>query len=145
MIGLPATGQVVYAGRGLGCFADGRPAHVSDRARLAGAYLTSSGFSHWPEDALLGVKRAGCQLRTWGDGYGYAMVATGRADVMVDPVVATYDVAAMPVIMAEAGGRFSSLDGRPGADGGSGIASNGLLHEEALSLLTDAIPAAGEG
>jgi histidinol-phosphatase len=63
---------------------------------------------------------------------------------MVDPVVATYDVAAMPVIMAEAGGRFSSLDGRPGADGGSGIASNGLLHEEALSLLTDAIPAAGE-
>ena len=145
VIGLPATGQVVYAGRGLGCFADGRPAHVSDRARLAGAYLTSSGFSHWPEDALLGVKRAGCQLRTWGDGYGYAMVATGRADVMVDPVVATYDVAAMPVIMAEAGGRFSSLDGRPGADGGSGIASNGLLHEEALSLLTDAIPAAGEG
>ncbi len=145
VIGLPATGQVVYAARGLGCFADGRPARVSDRARLAGAYLTSSGFSHWPEDALLGVKRAGCQLRTWGDGYGYAMVATGRADVMVDPVVATYDVAAMPVIMAEAGGRFSSLDGRPGADGGSGVATNGLLHEETLALLNDAIPAAGEG
>jgi histidinol-phosphatase len=144
VIGLPAVGQVVYAGRGLGCFADGRPAHVSDRTRLSGAYLSSSGFSHWPEDALLGVKRAGCQLRTWGDGYGYAMVATGRVDLMVDPVVATYDVAAMPVIMAEAGGRFSSFDGRPGADGGSGIASNGLLHEEALALLSDAIPSAGE-
>jgi histidinol-phosphatase len=145
VIGLPATGQVVYAGRGLGCFADGRPTHVSDRARLSGAYLTSSGFSHWPEDALLGVKRAGCELRTWGDGYGYAMVATGRADVMVDPIVATYDVAAMPVILSEAGGRFTDLGGRPGADGGSGLATNGLLHEEAMALLTDAIPGqAGE-
>jgi histidinol-phosphatase len=144
VIGLPATGQVVYAGRGLGCFADGSPARVSERARLAGAYLTTSEFAHWPEDALLGVKRAGCQLRTWGDGYGYAMVATGRADVMVDPVVATYDVAAMPVILAEAGGRFSSLDGRPGAGGGSGVATNGLLHEEVLALLNDTVPAAGD-
>jgi histidinol-phosphatase len=54
---------------------------------------------------------------------------------MVDPTVELYDVAPMPVILAEAGGRFTSLDGRPGAAGGSGVATNGLLHDELLGLL----------
>jgi histidinol phosphatase-like enzyme (inositol monophosphatase family) len=135
VIGLPALDQVVYAGRGRGCWCDGRPARVSDTARIGSAYLMTSEFSHWPEPALLAVKRAGCRLRTWGDGYGYALVATGRADIMVDPAVEVYDVAAMPVILAEAGGRFSDLAGRPGAGGGSGIASNGRLHADALRLV----------
>jgi histidinol-phosphatase len=81
------------------------------------------------------VRRAGCELRTWGDGYGYALVATGRADLMVDPTVERYDVAPMPVILAEAGGRFTSLSGAPGAAGGSGLATNGRLHDSALALL----------
>jgi histidinol-phosphatase len=135
VIGLPALGQVVYAGRGLGCWADGRPARVSDTSEMRHAYLTTSSFGHWPEDALLAVRRARCEMRTWGDGYGYALVATGRADLMVDPTVELYDVAAMPVILAEAGGRFTNLAGRPGADGGSGLATNGRLHDAALTLL----------
>lgn len=135
VIGLPALDQVVYAGRGLGCWADGRPAGVSETAELRGAYLTTSSFGHWPEQALMAVRRVGCEMRTWGDGYGYALVATGRADLMVDPTVEQYDVAPMPVIMAEAGGRFSSLSGAPGAGGGSGLASNGRLHDAALALL----------
>jgi histidinol-phosphatase len=136
VIGLPALGQVVYAGRGLGCWADGQPARVSDTPELRHAYLTTSSFGHWPEDALLAVRRAGCELRTWGDGYGYALVATGRVDLMVDPTVERYDVAPMPVILAEAGGRFTSLSGEPGAGGGSGVASNGVLHDAALTLLS---------
>ncbi|HEY8526786.1 MAG TPA: inositol monophosphatase family protein [Acidimicrobiales bacterium] len=135
VIGLPALDQVVYAGRGLGCWADGQPARVSDRAEIRGAYVTTSSFGHWPEDALLAVRRARCEMRTWGDGYGYALVATGRADVMVDPAVEPYDVAPMPVILAEAGGRFTNLAGEPGAHGGSGVASNGRLHDAALALL----------
>jgi histidinol-phosphatase len=138
VIGLPALGQVVYAGRGLGCWADGRPARVSSTSSLRHAYLTTSSFGHWPEDDLLAVRRAGCELRTWGDGYGYALVATGRADVMVDPTVELYDVAAMPVILAEAGGRFTNLSGTPGADGGSGLATNGRLHDSVLALLSPA-------
>jgi histidinol-phosphatase len=138
VIGLPALDQVVYAGRGLGCFADGRPARVSGTASVADAYLTTSGYTHWPERQLLAVRRAGCQMRTWGDGYGYAMIATGRADIMVDPVVEVYDVAPMPVIMAEAGGAFTSLSGLPGASGGSGVATNGRLHDEVLALLAGA-------
>lgn len=135
VIVLPPLNQAVYAGRGLGCWADGAPARVSATPCLNGAYLTSSSYSHWDDDALLAVKHAGCHLRTWGDGYGYAMVATGRADAMVDPTVELYDVAPMPVIMAEAGGRFSSWDGAPGAAGGSGVATNGVVHDELLTLL----------
>jgi histidinol-phosphatase len=135
VIGLPALGQMVYAGRGLGCWADGRPARVSDTSELRHAYLTTSSFANWPEESLMAARRSGCELRTWGDGYGYALVATGRADVMVDPTAEVYDVAAMPVIIAEAGGRFSSLAGTPGAGGGNGVASNGTLHEAALAML----------
>jgi histidinol phosphatase-like enzyme (inositol monophosphatase family) len=138
VIGLPAVDQIVYAGRGLGCFADGRPARVSTTATLADAYLTTSGFSHWPEADLLTVRRCGCQMRTWGDGYGYAMIATGRADVMVDHAVEVYDVAPMPVIMSEAGGTFTDLAGRPGAHGGSAVATNGVLHADVLDLLARA-------
>src|SRR5947209_653481 len=72
--------------------------------------------------------------RTWGDGYGYLLVATGRMDVMVDPTVQPYDIAAMPVIIGEAGGRFTALDGRAGFDHGSGVATNGVLHDAVLAL-----------
>ena len=132
---VPALDEAVWAGRGLGCFHDGRPCHVSQTTDIAGAYLTTSGYSHWPEEALLAVRRSGMTMRTWGDGYGYLLVATGRMDVMVDPAVSAYDVAPMPVVLAEAGGRFTDLAGNDGYAGGSGVASNGLLHDDLLPLL----------
>jgi histidinol-phosphatase len=135
VIELPALGETVWAGRGLGCFRNGTPARVSDRDGLTGSYLTTSGFDYWPEAQLEAVRASGLLMRTWGDGYGYALVATGRAEVMVDPSVAPYDVAAMPVILAEAGGRFSDHDGVTRIDGGSGLATNGLLHDDVLALL----------
>lgn len=136
VIVLPALEQVVWAGRGRGCWLDGHSTGVSATARVTDAYLMSSSFSHWDEAALLAVKRAGASLRTWGDGYGYALVATGRADAMVDPQVRLYDVAPMPVILAEAGGRFTSLTGDPSPAVGSGIATNGRIHDELLALMT---------
>ena len=63
------------------------------------------------------------------------LVATGRMEAMVDPVAAYYDLAPMPVILAEAGGRFTDLEGRDGPGHGSGIASNGRVHDELLALL----------
>jgi histidinol-phosphatase len=136
VIHLPALGETIYAGRGLGCFLNARPARVSDTDDLRGACLTSSGFEHWPDPALAAVRGAGLALRTWGDAYGYALVATGRADVMVDPVVAIWDVAPMPVILSEAGGRFTDYAGEVRADGGNGIATNGRLHDAVRALLT---------
>lgn len=135
VIHLPALGETVYAGRGLGCFLNAKPARVSETSELGGACLTSSGFEHWPDRALAAVRSAGLALRTWGDAYGYALVATGRADVMVDPVVAVWDIAPMPVILAEAGGRFTDFAGAVRADGGNGLASNGRLHEAVRALL----------
>jgi histidinol-phosphatase len=135
VIHLPALRETIYAGRGRGCFCNGRPARVSDTSSLPGACLTTSGFEHWPDAALAAVKASGLVMRTWGDAYGYALVATGRAEVMVDPVAAVWDVAPMLVILPEAGGRFTDLSGAPRADGGSGVASNGRLHETVLPML----------
>jgi histidinol-phosphatase len=135
VINLPALGETVWAGRGLGCWSQRGPATVSQQDRLEGAYVMSSSLSHWPVGAIGALERAGAVLRTWGDGYGYALVATGRVAAMVDPIVEPYDVGPMPVILAEAGGRFSDLHGATSIDGGSGVASNGLVHDELLALL----------
>jgi histidinol-phosphatase len=133
VINLPGLGETVYAARGLGCFVDGKPARVSTRDRVAGSYLSATGYDYWSEPMVAAARASGAAMRTWGDGYGYALVATGRIDAMCDPIVARWDVAPMPVILAEAGGRFTDLDGGPGRLGGSGLATNGRLHEEWLT------------
>jgi histidinol-phosphatase len=135
VIDLPALGETVYAGRGLGCFCNTQPARVSTRDRLRGSYLTTSGFDYWDEGALAAARASGMFMRTWGDGYGYALVATGRVEAMVDPVAAPWDIAAMPVIIGEAGGTFTDFDGSVTIDGGSGVASNGRLHDEVLQIV----------
>lgn len=139
VIDLPALGHTVWAGRGLGCFLDGHPTHVSNRAEPTEAVLSTSDFTHWADHALLSVKHAGFQLRTWGDGFGYAMVATGAVEVMVDAEVSLWDVAPMPVILREAGGRFTDTVGEeptltPGASA-SGVASNGHVHDLVIRCL----------
>lgn len=135
VIRMPALGQTVAAGRGLGCTSNGERATVSTSTSLRGGVLTTSGFDYWPDDALAGIRHTGVQLRTWGDGYGYALVATGRVEAMVDPVANEWDLAPMPLIVAEAGGTFTSGDGDPRIDAGSGVASNGAVHAEVLAAL----------
>ena len=135
VICLPALDECVWAGRGRGAYWNGVPCRVSEHAGLAGAYVCTSGLSYWPEPALERVRAAGARVRTWGDAYGYALVATGRAEAMVDPECFDWDVAAMPVIMAEAGGRFSNTSGSPEWRSGSAAATNGLLHEDLLACL----------
>ncbi len=135
VIAVPALDQVVFAGRGLGCFFNDAPAQVSDTAVVKDAYVTTSGFGPWSPDALARIHAAEPKLRTWGDAYGYTLVATGRADAMVDPIASLWDLAPMPVILDEAGGRFSSLADSEGADHGSGVATNGHIHAEVLTLM----------
>lgn len=135
VIVLPALNQAVWAGRGRGCWSDGRPAEVSSTSTLAESYLSTSCYGPWDEATLLGVKRAGASLRGWGDGYGYTLVATGQIEAMIDPAAELYDLAPVPVIMAEAGGTFTSFEGDPSPDKGSGVATNGHVHEELLKIL----------
>jgi len=149
VINLPALGETVYAGRGLGCWSvdhrdgDARPARVSSTDRLRGAYLTTCGFDYWPEPWLQGVREAGLQMRTWGDGWGYALVATGRVDAMVDPIAASWDLAPLPVIAAESGGRFTDHGGDPSPHRRSGVLSNGVLHDELRAVLAGPPPTEG--
>jgi histidinol phosphatase-like enzyme (inositol monophosphatase family) len=151
VVNLPGLGETVYAGRGLGCWAvdhgdpavDAHPAHVSTTERVRGAYLTTCGFDYWPSGWLDGVRAAGLQMRTWGDGWGYALVATGRVDAMVDPVAASWDLAPVPVIATESGGRFTDHGGEPSAHRGSGVFTNGLIHDELRALLEGPPPTDG--
>jgi histidinol phosphatase-like enzyme (inositol monophosphatase family) len=135
VVNIPALDEIVAAGRGLGCFHNDRLCHVSATASLTDAYVSTSGLGYWPPAQLQRLLDSPCTIRTWGDGYGYVLVATGRIDAMLDPIVAPYDVAPMSVIMTEAGGRFSDFNGVDRADGGNGVASNRVLHEELLTLL----------
>ena len=73
--------------------------------------------------------------RTWGDGYGYLLVATGRAEVMIDPIVNPWDVAAVAPVIEEAGGKFSSWAGEYDIRASHCVGSNGLVHEQVLSRL----------
>jgi histidinol-phosphatase len=143
VINLPALGETVYAGRGLGCYLDGLACGVSTRDRTAGSYLCCTGFHEWSPEMFTRVQEAGLQLRTWGDAYGYALVASGRVEAMFDPALAWWDVAALLVVIPEAGGTITThVGGRPDTPhrdhpeyGYSAIASNGRFHGELVELL----------
>jgi histidinol-phosphatase len=135
IVNAPAANELVAAGRGLGCTWNGSPCAVSTKDTLQGAVVTTSGYDYWKKPDVDAVYASGAQMRTWGDGYGYILVATGRADAMIDPGIKAWDVAPMNVIIPEAGGtitNFSALD-RP--DAGDVVASNGLIHGDVLALL----------
>jgi histidinol-phosphatase len=138
VINIPALGEIVSAAKGVGCFFNGEPSRVSTTARLDEALLLSTDFSSC---ARYGFGRAAGLLqaqaktsRTWGDCYGYVLVATGRADVMIDPVMNLWDCAALLPIMEEAGGTFTDWRGVRTADGGNAIATNGVLFDEVMSI-----------
>ncbi|HWK88460.1 MAG TPA: inositol monophosphatase family protein, partial [Longimicrobium sp.] len=146
----PALGPTLVAARGAGAWLDGVRAHVSDCGDLASARLITSGLEYW-RDCATDEDRAGFRrlvdatrfTRTWGDGYGYFMVATGRADLLVDPITGSYwDYAPMTVIFPEAGGRFTRFDGAPVRAGSTALASNPRLHAAAARLLMERSPAA---
>ena len=84
VINVPGLDECVWAGRGRGCFVDGEPTRVGDRTDLRGACVVTSGVDYWPSAAALDAfVGGGAVIRTWGDAYGYVLVATGRADAMV--------------------------------------------------------------
>lgn len=108
VINLPALGEIVYAARGLGCFWNGETARVSQTERLSDALLLSTDFGscarHGFGAAAEALQQRAAQRRTWGDCYGYALVATGRADMMLDPALNVWDCAALLPVLEEAGG-----------------------------------------
>lgn len=135
IINLPAVGEMVWATVGGGAFCNGETCRVSTQATLDGSYAMASGQTGWAPDGMHRLREQGVIMRTWGDAYGYAMVATGRAEAMIDPIVSLWDVAPIGVVLSEAGGRFTCLDGIDRIDGGNGAGTNGLIHDALLAEL----------
>ncbi|EMI56742.1 inositol monophosphatase family protein [Rhodopirellula sallentina] len=156
MILIPALGQAVVGAIGHGAFyaaglpstaskldsdtsIDWTPAKVSKRDKLSDAIFVTSEVGSFGKrgnaNAYQRLEEACFLSRTWGDGYGYLMVATGRADVMVDPICNAWDVAAMLPILTEAGGRFTDWTGTPTVRGGDGVGTNAVLHDQVIDLL----------
>ena len=142
VVNLPALGEVVAAARGLGCWWNGARARVSQTKTLADALLLSTDFGAC---ARYGFGRAGEELqrrasqrRTWGDCYGHVLVATGRADVMLDPVMNVWDCAALLPIVGEAGGTFTDWRGQRTIRGGNAVSTNGALFGEVMRIVEGA-------
>jgi fructose-1,6-bisphosphatase/inositol monophosphatase family enzyme len=130
---------MVYAARGLGCFWNGEPARVSAVSALEDALLLSTDFGTCEKygfgaPARRLEQRAGAR-RTWGDCYGHILVATGRAEVMLDPVMNVWDCAPLLPILEEAGGTFTDWRGRQTIRGGNAISTNGLLLETVFAVI----------
>ncbi len=143
VVSAPALGRRWWAARGRGAFADGAPIAVSKVAAMADAHLSYSSLSGWEElgrlDAFLALTRRVARTRAFGDFWSHVLVAEGACDVAAEPEVSLWDLAALQVIVEEAGGRFTDLSGTPTAGGGSAVSTNGLLHPETLVSLAHAV------
>ena len=135
----PAVGEMIAAAPGAGCWSNGAQCRVSAVATLADATVltTDERFRHTPQhvDGWRALSAKSAVARSWGDCYGYLLVATGRAEVMLDGIVGPWDTAALYPIITEAGGVFTDWGGRPTAFGGSAIATNTALARDARALL----------
>jgi histidinol-phosphatase len=144
MVSAPALGRRWWAAVGHGAYA-GRhtaaatPIHVSSVRRLADASFCYSSLNGWEEtgrlDAVLSIMRKTWRSRAYGDFYGYMLLAEGALDIMIEPELSLWDIAALVPIITEAGGTFTDLSGAPGPSGGSAIATNGALHDDILACL----------
>jgi histidinol phosphatase-like enzyme (inositol monophosphatase family) len=143
VVDIPALGECVYAGSGLGawyCRGDGQPqaTRVSECSSLDEAVFLTSQLDSFRGRGAMEVyqqlEQHAAITRTWGDCYGYLLVATGRADVMVDPVMNVWDAAALQPILEEAGGAFTDWSGQPTIHSGESLACNRILLEQVLEI-----------
>lgn len=136
---LPALDEMVAAATGLGCWWNGRRAHVSSLDKLNRAVIAYTGIAsfdrHHRREAFERLQRATYFQAGWGDVYGYVLAATGRVELMLDPVMNLWDCGPFPPIFTEAGGYFGDWQGNPTIYGGEGMATSQALLPEVLRLI----------
>jgi len=134
-----AKGQGAWTGKNL---MRATRIHTSDVRRLEDASMSYSSLSGWEQrgqlDDFLALSRRVWRTRAYGDFWSYMLVAEGAVDIAAEPELELYDMAALDIIVREAGGQFTSLDSTPGPWGGNAVATNGHLHEAALAFLGSA-------
>ena len=140
----PALDEMLSAATGLGCHLNGRRARVAETATLRdgiASFTDAASFEeHGRADAWQRVQRAAGGVRGWSYAYGHALAATGRADLMLDPVINPWDCAPFPPILKEAGGYFGDWSGTETIYGGEGISTTRKILPEVLRLLNGPQP-----
>lgn len=142
VVSAPALGRRWWASSGEGAFTSfngvTRRITVSGVSELDSASLSYSDLTTGWEDRrpqFVELTDAVWRVRGYGDFWSYCLLAEGAVDVVTEPEVKLWDLAPLDIVVREAGGRFTSIDGAPGPHGGSAIATNGLLHDEVLGRL----------
>ena len=142
VVSAPAFPRRWWASLGDGAWCGERRLRVSGVSSLADAYLSTTDVRLWePRENYLALMDACWETRAFGDFWQHVLVAEGTLDISADPIAYAWDLAAVQVIVTEAGGRFTDLRGEPRFDGGDGLASNGLLHDAALGVLQAGVSA----
>ncbi len=153
-VSAPALGRRWWASAGDGAWTgksllNAKPCRVSDVAEVADASFSYSSLDSWDEigrlEAVTALIRRCWRSRAYGDFWSHVLVAEGAVDIAAEPALALHDMAALAVIVTEAGGRFSGLDGRPGPLGRNALSTNGRLHDEAMAFVGHFPDDDGEG
>ena len=135
----PALDEMIAAASGEGCWWNGRRAHVSDVSTLQQALVTFSDVASFARygrsEAWERIKQTTYYRAGWGDAYGHLLVATGRAELMLDPIMNAWDCAPFPPILREAGGYFGDWQGNPTIHGNEALATTQVLLPEVLKLI----------
>jgi|FLYL01.1.fsa_nt_gi myo-inositol-1(or 4)-monophosphatase len=138
----PALGEMVAAATGLGCYWNGRRARVSSVEKLeqgiVGFTDVASFARHGRSEAFAKLSGTAFDRRGWSDAYGHALVATGRMEVMLDPVMSPWDCGPFPVILREAGGYFGDWAGNETILAGEALSTTRTLREDVLALIAEA-------
>lgn len=141
---MPALDEMAWAGSGLGCWwqqgsGEPRAARVSSTAKLSEALLCYTSYGYFAssgQTAVFEALREGCRIsRGWGDCYGHLLVATGRADAIVEPELHPWDAAALIPLVREAGGHFLDWNGVESFESGDGMSLNAALRDEVLGIV----------
>jgi histidinol-phosphatase len=141
VVNLPELQELVSAAKGSGCFLNDRRVKVSGTRSLDESLLLCTDFGSCEKygfgQARAELERRVEMRRTWGDAYGHVLVATGRADIMLDPVMNVWDCAALAPIVEEAGGTFTDWRGERTIRGGNAISTNGVLFDKVMAVVKE--------
>lgn len=137
----PLLKECMYAEKGQGCYLNGQRVHVGQAAQISDAYASFGGLKHFAKndqlDAVVSLSQTAQWPRGIGDFWSYHLLAQGKIDIMIESSTKLWDIAAVKVLVEEAGGRFTQLDGQPITPAStSALATNGLLHQSVLELFS---------
>jgi histidinol-phosphatase len=145
VISMPAVKEFIYAAKGMGCIYNNKRAKVSKITSLSDSYLIHGGMEYIVKqnyrENFFNLAGSCYYCRGFGDCHGHSFIINGRAEIMVDPHVAPYDVAPIKICVEEAGGVFTDISGDKTIYGGSAVVTNGRLHDEILKILNHNIEA----